>query len=99
MRTTMVMLLALTLAGCNATIGPKGMRGGGDSDQEVLSISGKGSISQLPTDATEGWKAECESDQCEITWITQNQANAQRDVQLVEAAGEIAVKAMAAALP
>lgn len=92
MRTILLMLL-LALAGCNATIGPKGMRGGGDSDQEVLSIEGPGSI----TNGT--WVATCVDSDCKIVWITQAQSNAQRDVQLVEAAGELAIKAMKAAAP
>ena len=93
MRTLVAALMLLALAGCNATIGPKGMRGGGDSDQEVLSIEGPGSI----TNGT--WVATCDDSDCKIVWITQAQANAQRDVDLVEAAGELAIKAFSAAAP
>ena len=97
MRTLVAALMLALLAGCNATIGPKGIRGGGDSDQEVLTIDGKGTVLLDPSSGR--WLARCDSDKCSLKWITQAQSNAQRDVQLVEAAGELAIKAMKAAAP
>ena len=97
MRTLGAALLLALLAGCNATIGPKGIRGGGDSDQEVLTIDGQGVVELDP--ATGKWLARCESDACSLKWITQAQKNAQRDVQMLEAAGQLAIDAMMSAAP
>ena len=97
MRTLVAALMLALLAGCNATIGPKGIRGGGDSDQEVLTIDGQG-IVELDPD-TGKWTARCESDACSLKWITQAQKNAQRDVQMLEAAGQLAIDAMKSAAP
>ena len=97
MRTLVAALMLALLAGCNATIGPKGIRGGGDSDQEVLTIDGKGAVSLDPD--TGKWSATCLSDKCSLKWITQAQANAQRDVQMLEAAGQLAIDAMKSAAP
>lgn len=98
MRNTLATILLAALLGCaNSLITPDEMRGGGDSDQEVLSITGNGKVTFNPNLGT--WTAECTSKDCKLVWITQAQANAQRDVDLVVAAGELAIKAMKAAAP
>ena len=87
-----VCLLGLGCA--NSLVTPDEIRGGGDSDQDVLTCEGPCSISSDGTvwqaDTLEGGK---------LIWITQTQANAERDAKIVEAAGEIAIKAFDAALP
>ena len=79
-------------SGCaNSLITPTKIKGGGDSDQDVLQCSGDCTIQSND----EGWKATTKNDG-KLTWITQTQTNAERDVKIVEAAGAIAIEAMAA---
>lgn len=76
--------LVVPLMGCQTPkIGPEGIEGGGDSEQDVLSISGPGSVTFDPE--TGMWTAECEAEQpCSLTWATQSAANAERDAKIAE---------------
>ena len=78
---TLACLLGVCLFGlgcANAFVRPDEIRGGGDSDQEVLTLSGPGTIESN----ADGWEATTKKDG-KITCITPSETKAERDVKVV----------------
>lgn len=105
MRTIISLAILLLLAGCinDPRIDREGIYGGGLSDQDVVRIQGKGSVSQLPYEDEDGneipgWTAVCTDDGCEILWATQNASAANAQVEQTKAIGQIVIDGVAAGI-